>query len=59
MGHSRMAKRVAAQVPGYAYDEAQFFASDGAPGGVRRRDAERASKNSQPRSTRVTPGPSL
>jgi glutamate-1-semialdehyde 2,1-aminomutase len=30
-GHSRMAKRVAAQVPGYAYDEAHFFGSDGAP----------------------------
>jgi len=30
-GHSRMAKRVAAQVPGYAYDEARFFDSDGAP----------------------------
>jgi glutamate-1-semialdehyde 2,1-aminomutase len=30
-GHSRMAKRVAAQVPGYSYDETQFFASDGAP----------------------------
>ena len=30
-GHSRMAKRVAAQLPGYAYDEARFFASDNAP----------------------------
>jgi glutamate-1-semialdehyde 2,1-aminomutase len=30
-GHSRMAKRVAALVPGYAYDEERFFASDGAP----------------------------
>ncbi len=30
-GHSRMAKRMAAWVPGYAYDEARFFASDGAP----------------------------
>jgi glutamate-1-semialdehyde 2,1-aminomutase len=30
-GHSRMAKRVAKMLPGYAYDEAQFFASDGAP----------------------------
>ena len=29
-GHSRMAKRVAGLLPGYAYDEAQFFASDGA-----------------------------
>lgn len=33
-GHSRMAKRVAALVPGYHYDEARFFASDGAPPGV-------------------------
>ena len=33
-GHSRMAKRVAAQVPGYAYDEARFFNSDGAPAEV-------------------------
>jgi glutamate-1-semialdehyde 2,1-aminomutase len=30
-GHSRMAKRVAAMVPGYAYDEERFFGSDGAP----------------------------
>jgi glutamate-1-semialdehyde 2,1-aminomutase len=30
-GHSRMAKRFAAQIPGYAYDEEGFFASDGAP----------------------------
>ena len=30
-GHSRMAKRVARLLPGYAYDEARFFASDGAP----------------------------
>jgi glutamate-1-semialdehyde 2,1-aminomutase len=35
-----MAKRVAAQLPGYAYDEARFFSSDGAPIDVqqRRRD---------------------
>ncbi len=33
-GHSRMARRVAAWVPGYAYDEARFFDSDGAPGEV-------------------------
>jgi glutamate-1-semialdehyde 2,1-aminomutase len=33
-GHSRWAKRVAGQVPGYAYDEATFFASDGAPAEV-------------------------
>jgi glutamate-1-semialdehyde 2,1-aminomutase len=30
-GHSRMAKRVVGLIPGYAYDEAQFFGSDGAP----------------------------
>jgi glutamate-1-semialdehyde 2,1-aminomutase len=30
-GHSRMAKRVAGLVPGYAYDEQRFFASDDAP----------------------------
>ena len=27
-GHSRLAKRVAALIPGYAYDEARFFNSD-------------------------------
>ncbi len=39
-GHARIAKRIAAQIPGYAYDEARFFAVDGAPGDVaaRRRD---------------------
>jgi glutamate-1-semialdehyde 2,1-aminomutase len=36
-GHSRMAKRVAALVPGYTYDDAQFFASDGAPPDVQAR----------------------
>jgi len=30
-GHSRMAKRVARLIPYYEYDEAQFFAVDGAP----------------------------
>lgn len=30
-GHSRMAKRLAGWIPGYAYDEARFFGSDGAP----------------------------
>ena len=29
-GHSRMAKRVAALIPGYAYDEARFFNADDA-----------------------------
>ncbi len=33
-GHSRMAKRIAALIPGYAYDEARFFDSDGAPAAV-------------------------
>ena len=33
-GHSRMAKRVARLLPGYAYDEARFFASDDAPAEV-------------------------
>lgn len=35
-GHSRMAKRVAAWVPGYAYDEARFFGADAAPADVQR-----------------------
>ena len=30
-GHSRIARRVASLVPGYVYDEARFFGSDGAP----------------------------
>ena len=30
-GHSRMAKRLATWLPGYAYDEGRFFACDGAP----------------------------
>ncbi|MGQ3053559.1 MAG: aminotransferase class III-fold pyridoxal phosphate-dependent enzyme, partial [Roseateles sp.] len=33
-GHSRMAKRLARWVPGYAYDESQFFNADGAPDAV-------------------------
>ena len=39
-GHSRMAKRIAALIPGYAYDEDRFFASDNAPADVvaRRRE---------------------
>ncbi len=36
-GHSRMAKRVAALVPGYSYDEQRFFGSDGAPAEVLQR----------------------
>jgi glutamate-1-semialdehyde 2,1-aminomutase len=40
-GHSRWAQRLARWVPGYVYDEARFFASDGAPADVvaPRRDA--------------------
>jgi glutamate-1-semialdehyde 2,1-aminomutase len=30
-GHSRIAKAIASLIPGYAYDEERFFASDGAP----------------------------
>ncbi len=30
-GHSRIAKRLASWLPGYTYDEQQFFAIDGAP----------------------------
>jgi glutamate-1-semialdehyde 2,1-aminomutase len=33
-GHSRWARRLAALVPYYAFDEAHFFATDGAPGEV-------------------------
>jgi len=33
-GHSRLAKRVARWLPGYAYDEERFFAADGAPAAV-------------------------
>jgi glutamate-1-semialdehyde 2,1-aminomutase len=33
-GHSRMARRLAALLPFYEYDEARFFCSDGAPAGV-------------------------
>ncbi len=36
-GHSRMAKRVARLLPGYAYDEAKFFGSDAAPAEVQAR----------------------
>jgi len=39
-GHSRMAKRVAGWIRGYAYTDSQFFGSDGAPPAVvqQRRD---------------------
>jgi glutamate-1-semialdehyde 2,1-aminomutase len=33
-GHARMARRIAALIPYYAYDEARFFGSDGAPAEV-------------------------
>ncbi|OYT88953.1 MAG: glutamate-1-semialdehyde 2,1-aminomutase [Burkholderiales bacterium PBB6] len=33
-GHSRMAKRVAGLLPGYAYDDAAFFNADGAPANI-------------------------
>ena len=35
-GHSRMAKRMARWIPGYAYDETAFFGCDGAPDDVLR-----------------------
>ncbi len=35
-GHSRMAKRLATWLPGYAYDEGHFFDCDGAPGDIAR-----------------------
>ena len=40
-GHARIAQRIAALIPGYAYDEARFFRVDGAPADVaaRRREA--------------------
>ena len=33
-GHSRLAKRVASAIPGYAYDETRFFSADDAPADV-------------------------
>lgn len=36
-GHARIAKRIASLIPGYAYDEARFFGSDGAPAEVQAR----------------------
>jgi glutamate-1-semialdehyde 2,1-aminomutase len=33
-GHSRIAKRIASLIPGYAYDETRFFSADGAPADV-------------------------
>jgi glutamate-1-semialdehyde 2,1-aminomutase len=37
VGHSRIARRLAAFIPFYEYDEAQFFCSDGAPADVAQR----------------------
>lgn len=39
-GHARIAKRVASMLPGYAFDEARFFAADDAPPEVVRRRRE-------------------
>jgi glutamate-1-semialdehyde 2,1-aminomutase len=36
-GHSKMAKRIAGMIPGYAYGEELFFGCDGAPDEVRQR----------------------
>ena len=36
-GHARLARRVAALVPGYAYDADRFFRSDGAPSEIEAR----------------------
>lgn len=55
-GHSRLAKRLARWLPGYAYDEERFFAADGAPASVaaQRRaalaDLERSYRERYPRS---------
>lgn len=46
-GHSRMAKRVASWLPGYAYDEARFFAADGAPPEVAERRHQALSRLGQ------------
>src|ERR1700716_3233377 len=39
-GHARMARRIAALVPFYEYDEARFFCSDGPPDEVAARRRE-------------------
>ncbi len=54
-GHSRLAKRIARWIPGYAYDEARFYASDGAPEAVaaqRRRALARLSAEAVERAPR-------
>ncbi|QPF75553.1 aminotransferase class III-fold pyridoxal phosphate-dependent enzyme [Roseateles sp. DAIF2] len=59
-GHSRIAKRIAALVPGYAYDEARFFAADVAPDEVAQRRRQgfhalaRALAEAHPRSIAAT-----
>jgi glutamate-1-semialdehyde 2,1-aminomutase len=47
-GHSRLSRRLAALVPFYAYDEREFFASDGAPAEIaaaRRAGLERLARD--------------
>lgn len=54
-GHSRIARRLAALVPFYSYDDAEFFASDGAPDSVaagRRSGLARLAKTLNERSPR-------
>ncbi|MDE2158481.1 MAG: aminotransferase class III-fold pyridoxal phosphate-dependent enzyme [Burkholderiales bacterium] len=51
-GHSRMAKRVARLVPGYDYDEARFFGSDGAPAAVQQQRRDGFARLAQTLNTR-------
>jgi glutamate-1-semialdehyde 2,1-aminomutase len=59
-GHARMARRVAAWVPFYQYDDERIFAADGAPatvGAQRRADFERLAdlnRTRYPRTLRLT-----
>lgn len=43
-GHSRMAKRVASLLPGYTYDDTQFFAADEAPDAIQNQRREAFSR---------------
>jgi glutamate-1-semialdehyde 2,1-aminomutase len=55
-GHARIARRVASLVPFYQYDDARFFAVDGAPDSVaaqRRADFERLAELYRKRYTRT------
>ena len=55
-GHSKMAKRFARLVPGYAYGEAEFFQADGAPQEIaerRRAGFERLARTFRERSPRT------